>query len=107
VLVPKYGFMAAAWMTLATEIAVVGTGGYFVVSKLGGLSVVSVGRLPRVIAAAAILLGVLLGLDAVGGGLVVLAVAAGLLYPALLLALRAVEPHELKVLLLKRDEQPV
>ncbi len=94
-------------MTLATEIAVVGTSGYFVVSKLGGLSEVSVGRLPRVVAAAAILLGVLVGLDAVGGGLVVLAVAAGLLYPALLLALRAVEPHELKVLLLKRDEQPV
>ncbi|MET0603275.1 MAG: flippase [Baekduia sp.] len=106
-LVPKYGFMAAAWMTLATEIAVVGTSGYFVISKLGGLSEVSVGRLPRVIAAAAILLGVLLGLDVAGGGLVVLAVAAGLLYPALLLALRAVELHELKVLLLKRDEQPV
>ena len=104
---PTYGFMAAAWMTLATEMVVVGTSGYFVVSKLGGFSAVSVGRLPRVIGAAAILLGVLLGLDAVGGGLVVLAVARACYTRRCCSALRAVEPHELKVLLLKRDEQPV
>jgi O-antigen/teichoic acid export membrane protein len=103
ILVPKYGFLAAAWMTLATEVVVVGTGGYFVVRELGA---VSIGRLPRVVAAAAILLGVLLVLEAGGGGLVVLALAAGLLYPALLLACRAVAPRELRVLLLKREEQP-
>jgi len=107
ILVPKYGFLAAAWMTLATEVVVVGAGGYFVVQALGGLSVVSIGRLPRVVLAAAILLAVLLVLDAVGAGLVVLALAAGVLYPALLLGCRAVAPHELKVLLLKRGaEQP-
>ncbi|HEV7494075.1 flippase [Baekduia sp.] len=106
ILVPKYGFLAAAWMTLATEVVVVGTGGYFVVKELGGLRMVSVGRLPRVVAAAAVLLVVLLALDAMGGGLVVLALASALLYPALLLGLRAVAPQELKVLLLKRPEQP-
>jgi O-antigen/teichoic acid export membrane protein len=105
ILVPKYGFLAAAWMTLATEVVVVGTGGYFVIKELGGLRVVSIGRLPRVVVAAAVLLGVLLGLKAIGGGLVVLSLAAGLLYPALLLACRAVAPHEVKTLLLKRGGQ--
>jgi O-antigen/teichoic acid export membrane protein len=104
ILVPKYGFLAAAWMTLATEVVVVGTGGYFVVRELGALSI---GRLPHIVAAAAILLAVLLALKAGGGGLVVLSLAAGVLYPALLLACRAVAPHEIKVLVLKRDEQPV
>jgi O-antigen/teichoic acid export membrane protein len=107
ILVPKYGFEGAAWMTLATEVVVVATGGWFVVQKLGGLGEISFGRLPRVIAAALVLLAALLGLDAAGAGLVVLSVAAGVLYPALLVGLKAVAPGELKVLLVKRGEQPV
>jgi O-antigen/teichoic acid export membrane protein len=106
ILVPRYGFLGAAWMTLATEVVVVGTGGWFVVQKLGGLSEVSAGRLPRVIAAAAVLLVILLGLDALGAGLVILSAASAVLYPALLIGLRAVAPDELKGLLLKRQEQP-
>ncbi|MCW2982463.1 MAG: polysaccharide biosynthesis protein [Conexibacter sp.] len=106
ILVPRYGFEGAAWMTLATEVVVVGTGGWFVVQKLGGLGEVSPGRLPRVVLAAAILLGVLIAMASVGAGLVPLAVVAGVLYPVLLLGLKAVAPGELKVLLLKRGEQP-
>lgn len=99
ILVPRYGFMGAAWMTLVTEVVVVGTGGWFVVRRLG---MVSLGRLPRVTAAAAILTAVLLGLDALHAGLAGLAIASAVLYPALLLGLRAVEPDELRVLLLHR-----
>lgn len=107
ILVPKYGFEGAAWMTLATEVVVVSTGGWFIVRELGGLGELSVGRLPRVLLAAVVLLGVLLGLDAIGAGLWPLAAAAGLLYPALLLGLRAVEPREVKDLLMKRDAAAV
>jgi O-antigen/teichoic acid export membrane protein len=103
ILVPRYGFEGAAWMTLATEVVVVTTGGWFVVRELGGLGELSVGRLPRVLLAALALLGALAGLDALGAGLLPLAVAAAVLYPALLLGLRAVEPGEVKGLLLKRD----
>jgi O-antigen/teichoic acid export membrane protein len=103
-LVPTYGFMAAAWMTLATEVVVVGGCGYLAVRELGGWHAVSLGRLPRVVAAAAVLLAVLIALEAVGSGLVVLAVVTGVLYPALLIGLRAVAPQELRVLLLKRGD---
>jgi O-antigen/teichoic acid export membrane protein len=106
-LVPRYGFMAAAWMTLATEVVVVGTGGWFVVRALGGWGVVSIGRLPRVVAAALILLGILMALEAAGGGLVVLSAAAAIAYPALLMAFRAIAPHEVRTLLLKRAAEPV
>jgi O-antigen/teichoic acid export membrane protein len=103
-LVPTYGFMAAAWMTLATEVVVVGGCCALAVRGLGGWHTVSLGRLPRVVAAAAVLLAVLLALKEVGGGLIVLSAAAGILYPALLVGLRAVAPQELRVLLLKRGD---
>lgn len=102
ILVPKYGFEGAAWMTLATEVVVVSTGGYYVVKELGGLSELSPGRLPNVLAAALALLAILFGLDAIGAGLWPLAAAAAIAYPALLFGLRAVDPRELKGLLLKR-----
>jgi O-antigen/teichoic acid export membrane protein len=100
-LVPEYGFMAAAWMTLATEVVVVSIGGWFVVRRLGPGSF-SFGRLPRIAAAGAVLLGVLEGVDALGGGLVGLVLATVVVYPALLLGLRAVAPGEVRQLLTKR-----
>lgn len=102
ILVPRYGFQGAAWMTLVTEIVVVGTGGYYVVRALGGLRVVSVGRLPRVLVAAATLTAALVAVKAAGGGLVVLSAAAAVLYPSLLLGCGAVSIAEIKPLLLKR-----
>jgi O-antigen/teichoic acid export membrane protein len=106
VLVPRYGFMAAAWMTMATEVVVVGTGGWFVVRRLGGRAALPWGRLPRIVAAAVVLLVALLAIDAAGAPFAVLAVAAAVLYPALLLGLRALAPHDLKGLLLDRAPEP-
>jgi O-antigen/teichoic acid export membrane protein len=105
ILVPRYGFEGAAWMTLVTEVVVVGTGGYYVVRALGGLRVVSVGRLPRVLAAAATLTAALVAVRAAGGGLAALSVAAGVLYPALLIGCGAVSVAEIKSLLLKRGAE--
>jgi O-antigen/teichoic acid export membrane protein len=102
ILVPRYGFEGAAWMTLVTEVVVVGTGGYYVVRALGGLRVVSVGRLPRVFAAAATLTAALVAIKVAGGGLAVLSVAAAVLYPSLLIGCGAVSVAEIKSLLLKR-----
>jgi O-antigen/teichoic acid export membrane protein len=99
VLVPRYGFMAAAWMTLVTEAVVVSVGFAFVLRRLGR-PWPSLGRLPRIALAGGLLLVALLGLrHAFGEELVVLSVGAAVLYPALLLALRAVSPGEVRTLL--------
>jgi len=101
ILVPQYGFMAAAWMTLATEAVVVGLGAVFLIGRLGpeGLSA---GRLPQILAAALLLLGALEGVDALGGGLAALIVASLVLYPVLLLGLKAVSVDEVRDLAARR-----
>ena len=100
-LVPRYGFMAAAWMTLVTEIVVVGAGLYFVLGALGRPRP-SVGRLPRIVAAAGLLTALLAVIDDRGGGLAVLSVAAAVAYPVLLVVLRAVSRDEVEQLILRR-----
>jgi O-antigen/teichoic acid export membrane protein len=107
ILVPRYGFLGAAWMTLVTEVVVVGTGGYYVVRQLGGLSVVSVGRLPRVAAAAAVLTAALVALKVAGAGLAVLSLAAAILYPSLLIGFGAVSVEEIRLLLVRRGTAAV
>jgi O-antigen/teichoic acid export membrane protein len=94
-LIPRYGFVAAAWVTLATEIFVLSLSWLAVRSRLPARP--SLGRIPRVLAAATALLGILvlcraLSVD-VGVGIAVTAIA----YPLLLLAARAVSPAELRL----------
>jgi O-antigen/teichoic acid export membrane protein len=97
ILVPKYGFIAAAWMTLATEVVVVGAGVVVSVRALG-LTTPPLGRTPRVALAAAILWGILAALNAVGVPFGVLCLATVVVYPPLLLALRAVALSDLRML---------
>lgn len=96
-LIPRYGFIAAAWTTLATEVVVVGLSARFIAQKLpiGGAGL---GRLPRVVAAALVTLLVLAAADAAGAPLVPLVALFAVAYPALLLGLRAVELGEIKAL---------
>lgn len=101
ILVPEYGFMAAAWMTLATEVVVVGLGFTFLAARIG-TSNLSAGRLPQIFAAALVLLGALELVDRLGGGLAPLIAVSLLLYPALLLALRAVSLAEVRDLATRR-----
>jgi O-antigen/teichoic acid export membrane protein len=103
ILVPKYGFMAAAWMTLITEVAVVGVALVFLLRALGGHGLhFELGRMPRIVLAALILLGALEGVDQLGGGLAPLVLVSLALYPALLLGLRAVSAGEVRDLVARR-----
>jgi O-antigen/teichoic acid export membrane protein len=97
ILVPKYGFIAAAWMTLATEVVVVGAG-VVISCRALGVRAPPWGRTPRVALAAATLLGMLGLLKSVDAPFAVLCVATVVAYPPLLLALRAISPADLKLL---------
>jgi O-antigen/teichoic acid export membrane protein len=98
VLIPLVGFMGAAWMTLVTEAFVIALAARAVLRTLE-LPLPRPGRVARTAAAAVLLGGALGGLRAAGGGLPVLIGAACVLYPALLFALRALGPDDLRVLL--------
>lgn len=97
-LVPPLGFMGAAWMTLATEILVCALSSRVILSTLE-LPLPAPGRIGRTVLAAAVLAGGLAALRALGTPLGALIAAACVLYPALLFALRALEPADLAVLL--------
>lgn len=100
-LVPRYGFVAAGWVTLATEAVVTAVGLVFLLRAVGR-PWPSPGRVPLVALAAAALALVLWGADAAGAGLVVLVVLGAVAYPLLLLALRAVSPAEVRELVVRR-----
>ena len=96
VAIPRWGFVAAAWVTLATELLVVSLGLVLVGPRLPirpGL-----GRVPRIVAAALVLLGVLVGLRLVSAPVLIAIALGSLAYVAALLMFRAVEIAELKAL---------
>jgi O-antigen/teichoic acid export membrane protein len=101
-LVPTYGFLAAAWITLATEVVVVALSVRAVVRELGFAP--SLTRILRTVVAAGLLAVALAGLREAGAELGILAAAAVVLYPALLIVLRAVIPREALAVL--RRESP-
>ncbi len=95
-LIPRYGFMAAAWITLATEIFVVAARWLIVRGKLPSRPVL--GRIPRVVLAAAAYFGLLLAaaeLDVPFG--CVLAGSVGV-YPLLLFAVGAIGVEDLRLI---------
>jgi O-antigen/teichoic acid export membrane protein len=98
VFVPIVGFMAAAWMTLATEVVVFVAGAWLIARTLD-LSLPGLGRLPRTLLAAALLAVMLDALRLAHASLAVLVLAACVSYPALLFALRALGVEDLRVLL--------
>ena len=102
VLIPPYGFLAAAWVTLATELLVLGLMGLAVTRKLGFHPLL--GRVARVVGAATAMGLSLWGLRALGAGLAVLAPAALVTYPALLFGLRALTVEQLRTL--RRNPAP-
>lgn len=93
IFIPVYGFQAAAWVTLATELVVVSITLVAVLRKIEmRLSLRKIG-LAAVAATAAAL--VVWGLRDVGARIEWLLLAMGVLYPALLIALRALDVQEL------------
>jgi O-antigen/teichoic acid export membrane protein len=101
-LVPTYGFMAAAWATLATEVVVLGLN-YSVVRARAGV-VLPLPRLARTAVAATAMSLIVWGLHRAGAGLVPLVLAALVAYPAWLLALGALRPGELRSLLRREGD---
>ncbi len=98
IFVPLAGFMGAAWMTLATEVVVCGASYRLIRGELE-LNRPGIGRVGRTAGAALLLFGVLSALKLLSDSLVVLVPAACVFYPALLFALRALEPGDVRILL--------
>lgn len=99
-LVPRYGFLAAAWVTVATEVVVLALTGRRVLRELAFRP--PVGRLVRTLAAATLLAGGLWGAREAGAPLAAGLALAVVVYPALLLAAGALRVQEL-LSLLRRD----
>jgi O-antigen/teichoic acid export membrane protein len=101
VLIPAWGFMGAAWMTLATEAVVVIATALMLRRRLG-LTLPPLGRMIRIVAASAALAIMLEVSSGLGGSFAVLLAIAAIAYPALLLGLRAVDLGEIRMLLRER-----
>ena len=101
-LIPRYGFMAAAWTTLVTEVFVVAARWLIVRSKLPASPVL--GRIPRLALAGAALLGILLVAKRLALPLVPALVVSAAAYPALLFAVRAVRLGDIRLVLARGNE---
>jgi O-antigen/teichoic acid export membrane protein len=102
VLIPEYGIEAAAWVTLGTELVVVSLATAMVLRRIEMR--LSLRRLALALAAAVAAGLAVWGLREAGAGAIVLILAMTALYPALLIALRALDLAQLKRLLRARDE---
>ena len=98
-LVPEYGFVAAAWVTLATEILVVGLTARAVLGRLELRP--RFGRMARTALAAGLMAGVV-GLLNLAGAPAVVLMAATVVYPGFLFALRALSLGEIRELVGQR-----
>lgn len=96
--IPVFGFMAAAWMTTATEIVVSALTIMLILRALE-MRLPAPGRVGRTALAALILCGGLALLSSVGASLWVLVVATAVCYPGLLFGLRSIGPDDIRVLL--------
>ncbi len=96
-LIPHYGFLAAAWITLATEVLVMSLTMRAVLGRLAMTP--RFGRLLRTLLAAVAMGAVTWLARAAGAPLYGLVLVAALSYPALLFALRALTPAELRAVL--------
>lgn len=102
VLIPEYGIEAAAWVTLATEVVVVAFATAMVLRRMEMR--LSLRRLGLALAAATAAALAVWGLRQAGAGAIVLILAMAALYPALLVALRALDVAQLKRLIRTRGE---
>jgi O-antigen/teichoic acid export membrane protein len=96
--VPIFGFIAAAWMTLLTEV-VVFWGSFTLIKKELGLPWPKAGRMGRTVIAALLLAAELTALKLLGAPLAVLAATSCISYPALLFALGALHVDDVRVVL--------
>lgn len=99
-LIPRYGFLAAAWITLLTEVVVMSLTMRCVLAELAMTP--RLGRLARTLVAA-LAMGLLTWLaKSLGVPLLGLIAVAAFAYPAPLFLLRALTPAELRAILRKK-----
>jgi O-antigen/teichoic acid export membrane protein len=101
ILIPAWGFMGAAWMTLFTE-AVVVLVTALILKRHIGLGTPDLRRMGRVIVAAAILAALLLGLREAGLPLAALLAASAIAYPLLVVTVGGLSVAELRSLVRTR-----
>jgi O-antigen/teichoic acid export membrane protein len=100
VLLPPYGFLAAAWITLATELLVFGLAMRDVLARFELRP--KLARISRLAVAAAAMGAVVWGLRQAGLPFGVLCAVAALSYPVGVLALRAASREEITALIARR-----
>lgn len=101
-LVPRYGFLAAAWATVITQAVVVALNGGLVFRRIRAAPLGT--RTPRTAIAAAGMGVAVWALERAGTHIVGLALAAAVTYTALALAVRAVRVAEVRSLLHREGE---
>ncbi len=101
ILIPLWGFMGAAWMTLFTEAVIVLVTALMLKRDIG-LGVPDLRRMGRVVLAAAILAGLLLGLREIGLGLAGLLAVSAVAYPLLVVSVGGLSVAELRGLIRSR-----
>jgi O-antigen/teichoic acid export membrane protein len=103
ILIPRYGFLAAAWITLATEVTVMSMTARSILRALEMKPQLT--RLARTLAAAALMAGATAGCRLAGLPLSVLVAVAAVSYIGAVGALRAVSIGEI-LAILRKEEQP-
>jgi O-antigen/teichoic acid export membrane protein len=102
ILIPPYGFVAAAWVTLATEVLVTALTLSAVLRRLELR--LRLRRMLLATVAAAVMTGAVAGLKALGAPLGVLLAGAAVSYPAAVLLVGAVRLEEIRQILQLRRE---
>jgi peptidoglycan biosynthesis protein MviN/MurJ (putative lipid II flippase) len=97
ILIPPYGYIAASWVTVATEVVLVGVGWWLTAKNLGKLHLPSASW--RTILAGAVMGVVLYPLRSVTGDAVLLVVLLGIaVYAAAAILLRVLTREEIAFL---------
>jgi O-antigen/teichoic acid export membrane protein len=100
-LIPRYGFMAAAWVTVATELFVVVARWFAVRSRLPAAP--SLGRIPRLLVAGAAVSILLLGARALGLPMLAALALTLLVYSSLLFVTGAISKADVRLMLRKNE----
>jgi O-antigen/teichoic acid export membrane protein len=97
ILIPPYGYLAAAWVTLATEVLVTALTLFPALRRLD--MSLGVRRILLATVAAAVMTGAVAGLQQLGAPLGVLVAAAAVVYPCALFAVGALRVRDIQQLL--------
>ena len=105
ILIPAWGFIGAAWMTLFTEALIILVT-VLILKREIGVGMPDLRRISRILLAAGLLTGILLGLREIGLGLIPLLLVAAAAYPPLIVVVGGLSVGELRGLV-RRDPELV